>query len=246
MKQQSLRAILVDDEPMAREEFKEMLLPHKNVELIGEAASVDEAVELIENETPDIVFLDIEMNGQNGFDLLNKCGADFKTVFVTAYNQYAIRAFEVNAIDYLLKPVNADRLAQTIHKLNEQLILEHKHAEAQPQLSLDDRLLITLNRKMSFIKISEIKYILAAGDYSEIVTIHNERALVQKKMKDWELQLPGKNFQRVHRTSIINLDFVDKIERYGKENAIVFLKGVEKYLDISKNYLAELKAKFKV
>ena len=241
-----LRAVIIDDEPYARTELAEMLLHHKEVELCGDADNLDAAVKLIEEERPQVVFLDIEMNGESGFELLNRCDCDFKTVFVTAYNQYAIRAFEVNAIDYLLKPVDAARLAATIKKLADYLH-EEQHSETDlPRLTLDDRLLVTLNRKMTFIKIVDIKYILAAGDYSEIVTVNNERALVQRKMKDWEHQLPGKNFQRIHRTSIINLDYVDKIERYGKENAIVFLKGVEKYLDISKNYLAELKARFKV
>lgn len=111
---------------------------------------------------------------------------------------------------------------------------------------MDDRLLLTLNRKMSFIKLDDIKCILAAGDYSEIITVQNDKALVQKKMKDWEVQLPEKHFQRIHRTAIVNLDYVDKIERYGKENAIAFMKGMDKPLDISKNFLAELKSKFKV
>ncbi len=241
-----LKAIIVDDEPYARAELAELLAPHGQVELTGEAGSLTEAVELIEENKPDVVFLDIEMNGENGFELLNLCDIEFKTVFVTAYNQYAIRAFEVNAIDYLLKPVNAQRLAQTLKKLSDQVSAEHEAANELPKLTADDRLLITLSRKMNFIKICDIKYILAAGDYSELVTVNNDHALVQRKMREWEVQLPEKNFQRIHRTTIINLDFVEKIERYGKENAIVFMKGVEKHLDISKNYLSELKNRFKV
>ena len=241
-----LKTILVDDEPYARTELFELLQPHSHVEVVGEASNLTEAIALIETQRPDVVFLDIEMNGESGFELLNQSDIEFKTVFVTAYNQYAIRAFEVNAIDYLLKPVNPQRLAQTIKKLSDQLVAEYAATSELPKLTAEDRLLITLNRKMSFIKICDIKYILAAGDYSEIVTTNNEHALVQRKMREWEIQLPEKNFQRVHRTTIINLDFVDKIERYGKENAIVFLKGVEKHLDISKNFLAELKSRFKV
>lgn len=246
MKHDKLKAVIIDDEPYARAELLDLLKPHAIVEIGGEAGNIEDAVQLIESYHPDVVFLDIEMNGENGFELLNKSSSEFKTVFVTAYNQFAIRAFEVNAIDYLLKPVNQERLAQTIAKLREQLTAEHEATKELPKLDADDRLLITLNRKMSFIKICDIKYIIAAGDYSEIVTIQNDHALVQRKMREWEVQLPEKSFQRVHRTSIINLDYVEKIERYGKENAIVFIKGVEKHLDISKNYLAELKAKFKV
>lgn len=241
-----LKAIIVDDEPYARAELAELLVSYNRVELIGEAGSLTEAVEMIETNKPDVVFLDIEMNGENGFELLNLCDIEFKTVFVTAYNQYAIRAFEVNAIDYLLKPVNTQRLAQTLKKLGDLTSAEQEATSGLPKLTADDRLLVTLSRKMNFIKICDIKYIVAAGDYSELVTVNNEHALVQRKMREWEVQLPEKNFQRIHRTTIINLDFVDKIERYGKENALVFMKGVEKHLDISKNYLSELKSRFKV
>ena len=246
MKIHTLRALIIDDEPDARAELAEMLKPHTNVELVGDASNISDALELIEQHRPDVVFLDIEMNGENGFELLDRTEYEFKTVFVTAFNQYAIRAFEVNAIDYLLKPVMPERLAKTIQKLSEQVAADKEQQSTLPPLTMDDRLLITLNRKMSFIKLEDIKCILAAGDYSEIVTSQNDKALVQKKMKDWEVQLPQKHFQRIHRTAIINLDYVDKLERYGKENAIAFMKGMDKPLDISKNYLAELKSKFKV
>lgn len=246
MKNTRLKALIVDDEPYARGELAEMLIPHANVELVGDAGNLTDAISLIEHHHPDVVFLDIEMNGENGFELLDKTEYEFKTVFVTAYNQYAIRAFEVNAIDYLLKPVMPERLAKTIQKLAEQIAADKEQESTLPALTMDDRLLLTLNRKMSFIKLDDIKCILAAGDYSEIVTVQNDKALVQKKMKDWEVQLPEKHFQRIHRTAIVNLDYVDKIERYGKENAIAFMKGMDKPLDISKNFLAELKSKFKV
>lgn len=246
MKSNTLHAIIVDDEPDARAELAELLKPHANVELAGDAANLTDALLLIEQHRPDVVFLDIEMNGENGFELLDRSEYEFKTVFVTAFNQYAIRAFEVNAIDYLLKPVMPERLAKTIQKLSEQLEADKEQQSALPPLTLDDRLLITLNRKMSFIKLEDIKCILAAGDYSEIVTTHNDKALVQKKMKDWEVQLPVKYFQRIHRTAIVNLDYVEKLERYGKENAIAFVKGFDKPLDISKNFLNELKTRFKV
>jgi two-component system LytT family response regulator len=246
MKHNNLRAIIVDDEPDARTELAELLKPYYNVELAGDAANLSDALLLIEQHRPDVVFLDIEMNGENGFELLDRSEYEFKTVFVTAFNQYAIRAFEVNAIDYLLKPVMPERLAKTIQKLSEQLEADKEQLSALPALTLDDRLLITLNRKMNFIKLEDIKCILAAGDYSEIVTTQNDKALVQKKMKDWEVQLPAKHFQRIHRTAIVNLDYVEKLERYGKENAIAFVKGLDKPLDISKNFLNELKTRFKV
>jgi two-component system LytT family response regulator len=117
--QQKLRALIVDDERLARKELRSMLSERPEIIVEGEAETVAEAAELIRAEEPDIVFLDVHMHGESGFDLLDKVDVTFKVIFVTAFDAYAIRAFEVNALDYLLKPVNPERLARAVERLCE-------------------------------------------------------------------------------------------------------------------------------
>ncbi len=233
-----LRTVIVDDERLARNELRSMLAVFPSIDIIGEADSASAAIELIGKHNPDLLFLDIQMPGDSGFTLLEKTDFRGKVIFVTAFDEYAIRAFEVNAVDYLLKPVNPDRLKKAVERL------EREHAEpgAPPRiLEYDDSLLLTFNAGMKFLRINSIVAVLAAGDYSEVVTADGKKGLVQKPMGEWEQRLPEKYFCRIHRSSIVNIDAVTRIEESYGDSYKVTVKGLAEPLVMSRRYASRLR-----
>jgi two-component system, LytTR family, response regulator len=235
------KAIIVDDERLARKEMSRLLAEFDEINVVGEAENLSEAVELIGKEKPHIVFLDIQLSNENGFDLLEKTKPNFKLIFVTAFDEYAIRAFEVNALDYLLKPVNPDRLAKAIERLKEGG--QVGKADLRP-LEFDDRVFLELGERSVFLKVSEISHINAAGDYSEIFTIEKKKLLVEKPLREWEDRLPQKHFLRIHRQTIINLEEVENIETWFNRTFQVRLKTFSRPLTVSRRYAVKLRSKF--
>ena len=179
------------------------------------------------------------MPGGSGFDLLNQVRLEAKVIFVTAFDAYAIRAFEVNALDYLLKPVSPDRLARTLERLEE--APEQSIPDCAKRLESGDRLFIQVDGQMRFIALSQIKAITALGDYSEILTTDGRKGLTQKSMKVWEQRLPAQDFVRIHRSTIIHLAHVERLESWFNAAYRVYLKGVEKPLIMSRRYAVRLK-----
>lgn len=236
--QRQFTALVVDDERLARKDLVSLLSAHPNIRVVGEADNVAAAIEAIAELNPEVIFLDIQMPGEPGFDLLNKIKVEAQVIFVTAFDEYAIRAFEVNALDYLLKPVNPDRLAQAIARLE---------PEAKPEtselrkLAYNDRLFLLIDDQMQFLKISTILTITAAGDYSEILTTDRKKGLTLKSMKEWEARLPEQFFCRIHRSTIINLEHITRLEEWFNYSFRVYLKGIDKPLVLSRRYVARLK-----
>ena len=238
-----LKAIVVDDERLARKELILMLNDFSNIEIEGEAADISTAQKLLAEKNPDLVFLDIQMPGESGFDLINSIPVNTKVIFVTAFDEYAIRAFDVNALDYLLKPVNPKRLKETIERI-EQLGKTVSSSDNLKKLAESDRLLVTLNSRLQFVKIKNIIYISAAGDYTEIKTTENQKGITLKSIKEWEARLPESMFVRIHRSTIVNLEFVDKIEEWFQKSYRIYLKTVEQPFDVSRRYTSKLKDRF--
>lgn len=234
------KSLIIDDEELAREDLKALLKDFSQIEIIGEADNYDDGKQLIETLTPDLIFLDIQMPKHSGLELLNDVQTEAKVIFVTAYDDYAIKAFEVNAQDYLLKPVNKDRLALAIEHLGKDTVLEESDMK---KLSPDDNIFLMVNNSYHFIKISSIIKITSAGNYSEILTSANIKGFVLKTMREWELRLPENMFVRIHRYSIINLEFVNHIEEWFNYSYQVHLKGIEKPLVMSRRFAAKLKDK---
>ncbi len=236
--QKQYKAIIVDDERLARKDLLLMLREFDNIEVVGEADSVTLALEIIRRKSPDIIFLDIQMPGESGFDLLEKAQTQAKIIFVTAFDEYAIRAFEVNAMDYLLKPISTERLTRTLERIE----LEEDPDNSQiRQLSYDDRLFLIVNSHLRFLKVKQIIYINAAGDYSEIFTSEGIKGLTQKTMKEWEMRLPETYFCRIHRSTIINMEYVDRLEDWFNYSLRIYLKGVDNPYVISRRYVSRLK-----
>lgn len=236
------KAIIVDDERLARKELTSLLEEFPVIDVVGEADDTNSAHQIIEKLKPDVVFLDIQMPGESGFDLVNKLKHQTKIIFVTAFDEYAIRAFEINALDYLLKPINPERLAASIERLTSET---EEDSELTRDLDFDDRLFLSINNEMKFLRVSDIICISAAGDYSELKIRDGKKGLVLKSMREWENRLPERYFCRIHRSTIINMEYIDKIEEWFNHSYRVYLKSIEDPFVMSRRYVSKLKDKFK-
>jgi two-component system, LytTR family, response regulator len=232
------KTIIIDDERLARNDLKSMLQEFKNIEVIAEADSVNSALKLIDAKDPDLIFLDIQMPGESGFELLDKIDLKAKVIFVTAFDEYAIKAFEVDAVDYLLKPVNPERLKTAIDRLERESIGKYT---SKRKLDYDDMMFLNLNNHLKFFRVKSIVNIQAAGDYSEIFTSDGKKGLVQKPMAEWEERLPEKYFIRIHRSTIINMEYTDRVEEWFNNSYHVFMKDIETPFIISRRYATKLK-----
>jgi two-component system, LytTR family, response regulator len=234
-----IKAIIVDDERLARVNLRKLLLPFIDIEIVGEADSCQEAIELIQSVNPQLVFLDIQLNGETGFDLLEMIPNSIRIIFVTAFEEYAIRAFEANALDYLLKPVNPARLEISVNRLI------HKEIEQSIPVKVydySDCIFLKLNNSTSkFIKIASILHIEPVGNYTKVLTIEGNRCLVLKTMKQWLEELPKKNFVRIHRSSIINIEYIERVEKTTTTHHKAFLKNIDTPLEISRRLSGKLR-----
>lgn len=233
-----LRAVIVDDERLARRELTAMLEKHPEVAIVGEADSVAAAARKIHSEDPDLIFLDIQLAGESGFDLLEKLTREVQIVFVTAFQEHAVRAFEVNALDYLLKPVTRERLAEALEKVRK---LTAPFEQTQGPLAYDDRMFVRLDGRMAFLRIDSIKFVTADRDYSYVHTTDGRSRMVRKQLKEWERRLPESHFLRIHRSTIVAMDHVKRLEPWSNYTYLVFLDGSEEPLTMSRRYAARAK-----
>jgi two-component system LytT family response regulator len=233
--------LIVDDERLARKDLIAMLEDFESIRVVGEAEDVSSAIQAVEQHKPDIIFLDIQMPGESGFDLLEKIKFHSNIIFVTAYDEYAIRAFEVNALDYLLKPVNPERLARAIRRIETEEPVDKKSLRP---LAYNDCLFLSINNHLKFMKVKTILCINSAGDYSEVVTTDGEKGLTQKSLREWESRLPDNYFCRIHRSTIINMEFIERVEEWFNYSFRVYLKHIGTPFVISRRYAAVIKNKF--
>jgi two-component system LytT family response regulator len=203
-----ITAIIVEDSRLARAELKELLKNHQEIELIAEAENVDKAYKLIKEKNPNLIFLDINMPEKNGFDLLEMLDKIPVVVFTTAYDQYAIKSFEYNAFDYLLKPINKERFAKTIEKLLP-LLNQKEDSIMNSSLTEASQIFIKEGEKCWMIALKEIHLFEIMGNYTRVF-FESEKPLIYKSLNQVEAQLP-KSFFRVNRQQIINLKEIKKV-----------------------------------
>ena len=238
-----LKTIIVDDSKAIREELKILLTEFPQIVFAGEASNIQQAVRLVESIKPDLIFLDIQLQNESGFDLLEKTDVTAKIIFVTAYNQYAIRAFEVNALDYLLKPIQLNRLKQAIERtIPAEQAGKGDTTSEQGKVNYDDVVYLMINHSLKFLKVANLKAIMAQGKYSFIVYGENKQDLVSKTLLEWESILPEKYFVRIHRSTIVNFEFVDKVKRCPNNTHEVYINNIDKPFIMSRRYAARLKA----
>jgi two-component system LytT family response regulator len=218
-----IKALLIDDETLARNELKYMLQEFSQIQVIGEAANADEALELSDSLKPDLLFLDISMPEKNGFDFLEELTQTPEVIFVTAYDQYAIKAFEANALDYILKPVKPERLQQAIEKAVKQ-IEERTERSGNNNLTGNSQVFIKDGEKCYFVRIADIFLLESAGNYVKVF-FENKKPLLHKSLNLLEEKLPQDMFFRVNRQQMINLNYIQNIESYFKGGLHVTLKS---------------------
>ncbi len=239
------KAILIDDEPLARQELRRLLQAHPQVSIAGEAGTLADARDLLGRTAYDLVFLDIQLRGGSGFDLLDSVLPGAQIVFVTAYDRFALRAFEVNALDYLLKPVAAPRLAATLQRLGDDRTAAVAPAAAPNQrLTAEDRVFVKTGTATRFVPVTAICAVRSAENYTEVVLQGGETLLVLRTLKSWEEALPDALFVRIHRQALVNLARVRKIERKGEDDVLFHLEGPGAPLPASRRQVAELRGKF--
>jgi two-component system LytT family response regulator len=207
-----MKALIVDDERLARQELRRLLGAHTGIEIVGEARNGEEALERIQQESPDLVFLDIQMPGLSGFDLL-ECLDDLpQIIFTTAYDEYALKAFEVNALDYLLKPVAPERLAAALRKLR---------APRQPRM---EQVFVRDGPRCWIVRLREIFLLESEGNYTRLY-FGKERPLIARSLTAIEERLDAATFFRAGRKHILNLQWIEKVEEGVPGNLVVTLRG---------------------
>lgn len=240
-----MKALLVDDEEGNRALLANMIQKHcSQITLLGSSSSADEAFHQINTLKPDLVFLDIKMPEKNGFDLLRMYNQiDFAVIFVTGFDEYAITAFEFNAVDYLLKPLDHGKLVSAVNKATSQLnaktnILHFVHS-LEEKTDIIHRVTLHGKDKVSIIEIKDIIYIEANRGYSEIHTSHNQKFMSAKTLAEYEeLLKPIPDFIRVNKSHIINVQFLDS---YSKgSDCFLYLKGCKKEIEVSRRKKTEV------
>lgn len=205
-----MKAVIVEDSRLARQELKELLKQHEEVELVGEAENVDSGYELIQKENPDVLFLDINMPEKDGFELLEMLDNVPITIFTTAFDEYAIKSFEYNALDYLLKPVNAKRFALALEKASAKLNEKTSEKTQGNRLTADSQIFIKDGEACWLIKIGEISHFEIVGNYTRVF-FQDKRPLLYKSLNQVEEKLPEDSFFRVNRQQIINTNYIDNV-----------------------------------
>jgi two-component system LytT family response regulator len=237
-----MRAIIIDDERLARTELRKLLQDFPEVEVVDEAANADEAINKIDTLQPDLVFLDIQMPGKTGFDMLAELERAPHVIFTTAYDEYALKAFEVNALDYLLKPIEPKRLADAMQKLH---IAETKENHILPEnfnqsiLTEVDQVFVKDGERCWFVKLSDIRLFESVGNYAKVFFGAN-KPLILKSLNALEERLDQKTFFRANRKHIVNLRMIDKIEPYFNGGLLLELKGGEK-IEVSRRQTVKFK-----
>ena len=236
------KAIIIDDERLARNELKKLLQEFPEVEVIGEAANASEGIDKIESLSPDLIFLDIQMPGKTGFDMLCELEKAPHVIFTTAYDEYALKAFEVNALDYLMKPVEPKRLADALIKLQ---LAEEKEQQAfssslnRGPLSENDQVFVKDGERCWFVKLSEVRLFESVGNYAKVFFATN-KPLILKSLNSLEERLDDKVFFRANRKHIVNLRMIEKIEPYFNGGLLLELTGGEK-VEVSRRQAVKFK-----
>ncbi|MFA5848411.1 MAG: LytTR family DNA-binding domain-containing protein [Bacteroidales bacterium] len=236
------KAYILDDEPLAIKSLKKKLESHPEIKIIGESTRMSKAFDDVSADAPDILFLDIQLAEGTGFDFLNNVRFAGKVVFVTAYDEYAFRAFEVNALDYLLKPVSDERMNETINKIkNNQYNYSNNDPNFELRYRYSDRLFVVERNQIHFVLIENVTRIYAARDYSFIETNDGKKSIIMRTMAEWEVRLPKEHFVRVHRSYIVNINHIEKIIRNSTSTAKIYLKNIAEPVSLSRTYYKNLR-----
>ncbi len=240
-----IRTLIVDDERLARQELRKLLANHAKINVIEEASNAMEAKEKIEEQRPDLVFLDIQMPGKNGFEMLEDLDYTPEVIFVTAYDEYALKAFEVSALDYILKPVEDTRLEESLERATKEIEKRKKQAD-DTNLNVSDELLRETDQvfvkdgdRCWFVTLKDIRLFESEGNYVRVYFDDN-KPLILRSLNNLDKRLDSKSFFRANRKHIINLKWVNEIETWFNGGLLVILKD-DKKIEISRRQAVKFK-----
>lgn len=236
-------ALLIEDESSARADLRAKLAAHPEVAIVGEAATCNAARARLAQEDYDLVFLDIQLIGGSAFELVPHVRPGARIVFVTAHDAFALRAFEINALDYLLKPVQPARLAAALRRLDEPVVVPVPPPADGIGLRLDDLVCLRTSQQARFAPVNQISLITAQDNYTEVQLADGAHLLLRKPLKAWEDTLPTTHFMRVHRTRIVNLARVRRYERDADEHTRLFVEGIDQPVPASRERWVELRGR---
>ncbi len=242
MKNEIKTAFIVDDESLARYSLGRKLEHFSNIQVIGESDSVSSAIRQIPELNPEVLFLDIQLTDGTGFDILNSIDYSGKIIFITAYDDYAIRAFELNALDYLMKPISQERLELALERLK--VKSDDKSVFSTLKFRNDDKVMVTKGNYIHFIQIDQIVVIKAARDYSLVMTSDGKDYLISKTMNEWDSRLPEQLFCRVSRSMIVNIEEINNSIKETDGTALLYLTGISEPIKVSRSYFKKIKNRY--
>jgi two-component system LytT family response regulator len=231
-----LRALIVDDERLARQAMRRLLAAHPEVEIAGEADSLAQAIEVLRRETPEVVFLDIALGDGDGFELIAALEQPPIVVFVTAYAEYAVEAFGVEAVDYLLKPVEPERLAESLARVERKLA---RPADAKP--TRPSVIALKTPKRTVMAEPGEIAALRADGDFTRVLLADRPEVMIWRTLAHFELLLPSPPFFRLGRSLIVNRDRLRSVEAPSRESASITLQGIAEPLDLGRTAAQRLR-----
>lgn len=236
-----MKTLIIDDSRLARNELKRLLKEFDNCQIIGEAASVDEAKEKINELKPDLIFLDIQMPGKNGFELLEELESVPEVIFSTAYDEHALKAFEYNALDYLVKPVQKQRLAGSVAKVFDKIKKREREQEQKSDdiLTINDQVFVKDGERCWFVQLSDIRLFEVSGNYTTVY-FDSSKPMITRTLNYLESRLDDKTFFRANRQQIINLKWIERIEPWFSGSLRIYLKGGEE-IDVSRRQTLKFK-----
>lgn len=234
-----MKALIVDDERLARKELVKLLEAHPSIEIVGEAANAEEALTMVNELNPDLLFLDIQMPGKTGFDLLEDLDSVPVVVFTTAYDEFALKGFEVNALDYLLKPIQPERLSETIAKIMERERSKVSYSGMERKLGLEDQVFVKDGDRCWFVSLSNVRLFESDGNYIKVYFDTN-RPMIHKSLNALDVKLDERAFFRASRKHIVNLSWVEGIEPWFNGGLMVKLRGGEK-VEVSRRQATKFK-----
>ena len=234
-----MKALIIDDERLARKELLSLLDDFKQIEVVGEAANADEAFEMVNKLNPDLLFLDIQMPGKSGFQFLESLDSVPMVIFITAYDEFALKAFEVSAIDYLLKPIQTERLAEAISKVTKMNQTNKETENGDEKLKLTDRVFVKDGDRCWFVSLSEIRLFESDGNYIKVY-FDTFKPMIHKSLNALDERLDQRSFFRASRKHIINLSWLESIEPWFNGGLMAKLRGGEK-IEVSRRQAAKFK-----
>ena len=243
--ERKIGALIVDDEELARQVLRELLQTHPEMQILAECANGFEAVKAVAEHKPDLVFLDVQMPKLSGFDVLELIDRDIAVIFVTAYDQYAMKAFEVHAVDYLLKPIGRERFEGALERAKKRIgdktpLAQALAATARPPQQYLERLVVRDGTRVTLIPATKLDYVEAQDDYVALAT-QGSKHLKQQTIASVEAGLDPARFVRIHRSYIVNFERVVRIEPYGKDSRLAILADGTR-LPVSRTGYARLKS----